>query len=156
MEESPMPVPAARSVSTSRIITHRPITTLLILQGLLHVRVVRRIRAWNRNDGQDSGLLQTPGLRVPELGDLRRYTLLLRLRTLRRRAEKKHKRGVGATHGTHARRRRRYRDRDYHAPEGVGSLRTRRGLQRHARREPYLRTSLPGRPSHRGSHGDGG
>src|SRR5215210_1332412 len=44
------------------------------------VRVVRRIRVADRYDGQDSSLLQAPGVRVPELGDLRRHTLFLRLR----------------------------------------------------------------------------
>src|SRR5918912_2994568 len=102
MEESPMPVPTAKSVSIiDTIITHRSGTTLLILRDSLRVLLVRRIRVADRDDGQDSGLLQTSGLRVPELGDLRRYTLLLRLRTFWRRDEKDHKRGVVAPHRTH-------------------------------------------------------
>src|SRR5215216_7381662 len=38
---------------------------------------VRRISAGDRDDGQDSGLLQAEGLRVPELGDLRWNPFLL-------------------------------------------------------------------------------
>src|ERR687885_1818691 len=157
MEESPMPVPTAKSVSIiDTIITHRSDTTLLILRDSLRVLLVRRIRVADRDDGQDSGLLQTPGLRVPELGDLRRHTFLLRLRTFGRRAEKKHERGVVAPHRTHARRRRGAGCGHHHASEGLGGLRSRGRLQRHARREPHVEASLPGRSPHRSGYGDGG
>src|SRR5215207_8587867 len=63
---------------------------------------VRRTRARDRDDGQDSGLLQAEGLRVPEFGDLRRDPLLLRLRTSWRRDEAKYQGGVVAPHGAHA------------------------------------------------------
>src|SRR5215208_2301898 len=69
------------------------------------IRVVRRTRVADRNDGQDSGLLQAPGFRVPEFGDLRRHPLLLRLRSSGRRAETEHQRGVVAPQRAHARRR---------------------------------------------------
>src|SRR5215204_6742638 len=63
---------------------------------------VRRTRARDRDDGQDSGLLQAKGLRVPELGDLRWNPFLLRLRASWRRDEAEHQRGVVAPHGIHA------------------------------------------------------
>src|SRR5829696_7163854 len=64
---------------------------------------IRRTRARERDDGQDSGLLQAKGLRVPELGDLRWNPFLLRLRASRRRDEAEHQGGVVAPHGPHAR-----------------------------------------------------
>src|ERR671920_1115158 len=99
------------------------------------IRVVRRTRVADRNDGQDSGLLQAPGFRVPEFGDLRRHPLLLRLRSSGRRDEAEHQRGVVAPHGAHARRRGGAGRRNHHAPQSLGGFRAPLGLQRHARRE---------------------
>src|SRR4028119_566058 len=154
-DSSPLPsslYSMARSlipVRSQDVTTHRPRATLLY-SAELNVRVVRRIRVPDRYDGQASGLLQAPGLRVPEFGDLRRHTLLLRLWTAWGRDEAQRKGGVVAPPRPHARRRRGHRLGHYHAPEGVGRLRAHGHLQRHARRESHKREALPGRPPHRG------
>src|SRR5215204_164508 len=126
-EARPTPNPVKRRTSTASIITrpgmdrprsNPPVTlgyTCLILR-------VRRTRARDPDDGQDSGLLQAEGLRVPELGDLRRPPFLLRLRSPRRRDEAKHQGGVVAPHGLHARGHGRPRLGDNHASQGMGGV----------------------------------
>src|SRR5215211_916424 len=113
---------------------------------------VRRSSAGDRDDGQDSSLLQAEGLRVPELGDLWWPPFLLRLRAPGRRDEAEHQGRVVAPHGPHARRHGRPRLGHYHAPEGVGGLGAHDHLQRYARREPHEQAPLPRRPPHRGRH----
>ena len=115
--------------------------------------IIRRTHGADRDDGQDSGLLQAQGLRVPEFGDLRRHPLLLRLRSLRRRDEAEHQGGVVAPHGPHARGHGRPRLGHHHAPQSVGGIGAHGDLQRHARREPHQQAPLQGRPPHRGRHG---
>src|SRR5919107_3954831 len=114
---------------------------------------VRRTSAPDRYDGQDSSLLQAKGLRVPELGDLRRSPILLRLRASGRRDEAEHQGGVVAPHGPHARGHGRPRLGDHHAPQGVGGFGAYGDLQRHAGREPDEQAPLQGGPPHRGRHG---
>src|SRR5215213_2372245 len=114
---------------------------------------VRRTSAGDRDDGQDSGLLQAEGLRVPELGDLRWDPFLLRLRATWRRDEAKHQGGVVAPHGPHARGHGRPRLGHNHAPQGVGGLGAHGHLQRYARRESHEQAPLQGRPPHRRRHG---
>src|SRR5215218_9844560 len=100
--------PRSRSGSSSAKEKHGPSPALRQAQsaGLCGLYLpdpkVRRISAPDRDDGQDSGLLQAEGLRVPELGDLRRNPFLLRLRTAGRRDEAKHQGGVVAPYGPHA------------------------------------------------------
>ena len=89
--------------------------------------------------------MQAARLRLPELGDLRRRRLDLRLRSLRRPAEEQRQGRVVACDAARARRHRRAGLGDPPAPAHLGGLRPPRQLHRPARRLPHLQAALPRR-----------
>ena len=100
----------------------------------------------HRDDGQDRGALQAPRLHLPQLRDLRRPRLDVRLRPLRRAAEDERQERVVARDAPGARRHRRARLGDPPAPARVGGQRPRRRLHRPDGRLQDVRPALPRRP----------
>ena len=88
---------------------------------------------------------ETPGDRVPVVGDLRRAALLVGLRAARRRDPPEHPQRLVAFDGPAARRDRRPGGGDHHVAPRVGGVRPRRGLLRPAGRMRELPPALPRR-----------
>src|SRR3954451_14260080 len=106
------------------------------------------VRLHDRSDHGQSGFDDPPPrVRLPELRDLRRPGLDVRLRPLRRLAEERDPDGVDARDGLRARRHRRPGQRDHPQPARVGGLGPRRRLHRPARRLPHVQAPLPRRPA---------
>ena len=105
----------------------------------------------HRDDGQDRLPRAQARVRLPELGDLRRPRLGVRLRALRRPLEGERAGPLARGDGAGARGHRRARLVDHPPPPRLGGLRARRGLHRPARRLPDLQAALPGRPARAGA-----
>ena len=115
-----------------------------------------RRRARRRRARDDRLALQAARLHLPVERDLRRHQRGLGLRSARRRAQEQRQAGVVAGDGPGARRHRRARCRDPHAPAGLGDVRPRRLVQRPAGRMPDRPPALPARRAarRRGPDGD--
>ena len=98
--------------------------------------------------------MQTPRLRLPVLGDLRRDRLHLRLRPLRGPAEDQREERVVALDAAGTRRHRRPRLGDHPEPQGLGSVRPPRRVHRPAGPVPrQVQAALAGGPPARGRGG---
>ncbi len=93
--------------------------------------------------------LQTPWLRLPVGGDLRRLPVHLRLRTARVAPAAQREGGLGPLDGAAARRRRADRRRDPQPAAGVAGIRSPRQLHRPARRLHQLQAAIPPRQARR-------
>ena len=101
-------------------------------------------------------LVEAARVHLPVARDLRRHQRGVGLRAARRRAQEQRQARLVAGDGPGARRHRRARRRDPHAPPGVGDLRPRRLVQRPAGRMPDRPPALPARRAarRRGPVGD--
>ncbi len=105
----------------------------------------RRRRACRPRARHDRLALQAARLHLPVVGDLRRHQRRVGLRPARRRAQEQRQARLVAGDGPGARRHRRARRRDPHAPAGLGHVRPRRLVQRPAGRVPDRPPPLPPR-----------